>query len=217
MNKITKNSLLGFFALFSIAMLGSYFGSEKSNPADAEPSAVIVQPSDLDAVRLLPKEQRVQYIKPDIFNPKSVAVPTPSPRATPGVVPMPATFSNDVRVVVVRQGETLGAIALRELGESKRYMDIMRWNNIKDETGIPVGMKLRIMLNEVATAVPSAISIKTGPTTQQSYTVQSGDFLGAISQKFYGTSKKVDVILKANNLKNANSLSVGQTLIIPAE
>jgi len=47
--------------------------------------------------------------------------------------------------------------------------------------------------------------------------VESGDFLGAISQKFYGTSKKVDVILKANNLKNANSISVGQTLIIPAE
>ena len=64
MNTLTKNALLGFFALFSIAMLGSYFGSEKSNPEDAEPSAVIVQPSDLDAVRLLPKNQR-QYIKPD--------------------------------------------------------------------------------------------------------------------------------------------------------
>jgi|TARA_B110000196_G_C20865121_1_gene529260 nucleoid-associated protein YgaU len=217
MNKITKNSLLGFFALFSIAMLGSYFGSEKSNPADAEPSAVIVQPSDLDAVRLLAPEQRAQYIKPDNFNPNPAAVSAPSPSATPGAIPMPATFSNDVRVVVVRQGETLGAIAKRVLGDSKRYEDIMRWNNITDETRIPVGMKLSIMLNEVVTAVPAAIPLKTGPATQQSYTVQSGDFLGAISQKFYGTSKKVDVILKANNLKNANSLSIGQTLIIPAE
>ena len=217
MNKITKNSLLGFLALFSIAMLGSYFGSEKSNPADAEPSAVIVQPSDLDAVRLLSPEQRAQYIKPDNFNPNPTVVSAPPPSVTPGVIPLPATFSNDVRVVVVRQGETLSAIALRELGESKRYKDIMRWNNIKDETGIPVGMKLRIMLNEVVTAVPAAISIRTGPTAPQSYTVESGDFLGAISQKFYGTSKKVDVILKANNLKNANSISVGQTLIIPAE
>jgi nucleoid-associated protein YgaU len=217
MNKITKNALLGFFALFSIAILGSYFGSEKSNPADAEPSAVIVQPSDLDAVRLLPKEQRVQYIKPDSFNPKSVAVPTPSPRATSGATPMPATFSNDVRVVVVRQGETLSAIAFRELGESKRYKDIMRWNNIKDDKGIPVGMKLLIMPNEVTTATPAAIVAKRGPTTHQSYTVQPGDTLSEISQKFYSTSKKVDVILKENNLENVNNISVGQTLIIPAE
>ena len=213
MNKLTKNALLGFFALFSIAMLGSYFGSEKSNPEDAEPSAVIVQPSDLDAVRLLPKNQR-QYIKPDNFNPNSTAVPTPLSGETAQAIPMPATFSNDVRVVVVRQGDTLGAIAKRELGESKRYKDIMRWNGIKDDTGIQIGMELRLMLDEVA---PEVIPVKMGPTTQQSYTVQSGDFLGGISQKFYGTSKKIDVILKANNLKNANSLSVGQTLIIPAE
>jgi nucleoid-associated protein YgaU len=213
MNKLTKNALLGFFALFSIAMLGSYFGSEKSNPEDAEPSAVIVQPSDLDAVRLLPKNQR-QYIKPDNFNPNSTAAPTTSSGGTAQAIPMPATFSNDVRVVVVRQGDTLGAIAKRELGESKRYKDIMRWNGIKDDTGIQIGMELRLMLDEVA---PEVIPVKMGPTTQQSYTVQSGDFLGGISQKFYGTSKKIDVILKANNLKNANSLSVGQTLIIPAE
>ena len=213
MNKLTKNALLGFFALFSIAMLGSYFGSEKSNPEDAEPSAVIVQPSDLDAVHLLPKNQR-QYVNPGNFNPNATVVPTPSSGGTTKPIPMPATFSNNVRVVVVRQGDTLGAIAKRELGETKRYKDIMRWNGIKDETGIQIGMTLRLMLDEV---VPAAIPVKTGPTTQQSYTVQSGDFLGGISQKFYGTSKKVDVILKANNLKNANSLSVGQTLIIPAE
>ncbi len=213
MNKLTKNALLGFFALFSIAMLGSYFGSEKSNPEDAEPSTVIVQPSDLDAVRLLPKNQR-QYIKPDNFNPNSTAAPTPSSGGTAQAIPMPATFSNDVRIVVVRQGDTLSAIAKRELGASKRYRDIMRWNGIKDETGIQTGMELRLMFDEV---VPEVIPVKTGPTTQQSYTVQSGDFLGGISQKFYGTSKKIDVILKANNLKNANSLSVGQTLIIPAE
>ncbi|MFT7516546.1 MAG: nucleoid-associated protein YgaU [Myxococcota bacterium] len=206
MNNFTKNAVLGFVALFVIALLGLYFGSDQANPADAEPASVIIQPTDLDSVRLLPKSQRVQYITPSDFTPGTGSDPVPRPVGIDPPMPTPEPFSDDLRIVVVRQGDTLGAIAKRELGDSNRYRDIMDWNNITNERAITIGMQLQIRLQEVPVK-----------TDAQTYVVQSGDVLGVISDRFYGTSKKVDLIIKANNLKDANSIRVGQSLIIPPQ
>jgi LysM repeat protein len=57
-----------------------------------------------------------------------------------------------------------------------------------------------------------------GPTQMQTYVVQSGDSLYAISRKFYGDSSRIDLIFEANRdvMRSKNSLSVGQKLRIPA-
>jgi LysM repeat protein len=51
------------------------------------------------------------------------------------------------------------------------------------------------------------------------YTVQKGDTLGKISKAFYGEASKYNQIFKANTniLRNADSIEVGQELIIPHE
>ena len=56
-----------------------------------------------------------------------------------------------------------------------------------------------------------------GPTQMQTYVVQSGDSLYAISRKFYGDSSRIDLIFDANRdvMRSKNSLSVGQKLRIP--
>lgn len=56
-----------------------------------------------------------------------------------------------------------------------------------------------------------------GPATQQTYVVQQGDSLYAISRKFYGDSAHIDLIFNANRdvLPGKNSLKIGQTLRIP--
>lgn len=66
---------------------------------------------------------------------------------------------------------------------------------------------------------PSAVSPASkiaipGATT---YTVRSGDTLGSISQKVYGSIEPMylDKIQRANNLANPNNLHLDQTLIIP--
>jgi len=59
---------------------------------------------------------------------------------------------------------------------------------------------------ETATPAPAA--------SQAVYTVRSGDTLGAIATRFGVT---VNAIMRANNLNDANRLSIGQTLIIPAK
>lgn len=48
---------------------------------------------------------------------------------------------------------------------------------------------------------------------KQTYTVQAGDTLWAIAQKF---NIRVEEITKANNLKDPEKIQVGQTLIIPS-
>lgn len=49
------------------------------------------------------------------------------------------------------------------------------------------------------------------------YVVKAGDTLSAISNKYYGTPGKYQTIMKYNNIKDENSLFVGQELKIPKE
>jgi nucleoid-associated protein YgaU len=53
--------------------------------------------------------------------------------------------------------------------------------------------------------------------TQRFYIVHKGDMLSTISQKYYGTTKKVDKIYEANKdvIKNKNVLKPGMKLVIP--
>lgn len=51
---------------------------------------------------------------------------------------------------------------------------------------------------------------------EQTYVVQKGDSFAKISQKFYKTQNKYQLIIEANNLSNDSVLTPGQTLVIPA-
>ena len=55
------------------------------------------------------------------------------------------------------------------------------------------------------------------PTSSEIYEVQSGDTLGAISKKFYGSARYTNLIQKANSdiITNANVLKPGMKLIVP--
>jgi nucleoid-associated protein YgaU len=55
-----------------------------------------------------------------------------------------------------------------------------------------------------------------GSSQGNRYTVQPGDNLSKISQRFYGDANKYMSIAKANNLKDPNKIAAGQELIIPA-
>jgi hypothetical protein len=58
-----------------------------------------------------------------------------------------------------------------------------------------------------------------GAETYEKYTVQKGDTLQKISNKFFGTTKKWMKIFEANKsvLKTPNSIYPGKTIIIPVE
>jgi LysM repeat protein len=49
------------------------------------------------------------------------------------------------------------------------------------------------------------------------YIVREGDTFAKISEQFYGTAERDQLIMKANNIKDPWSLKPGQTLVIPPE
>lgn len=52
-----------------------------------------------------------------------------------------------------------------------------------------------------------------------SYTIQNGDTLGSVAERFYKSSspKYVNLIQKANNLKSPHSITAGKKLLIPVK
>ncbi len=60
----------------------------------------------------------------------------------------------------------------------------------------------------------NVIKVKLTPTPRF-YTVQEGDGLWLIAQKFYGSGFNADDIAQANKLDNVDSIHVGNKLIIP--
>ncbi len=63
----------------------------------------------------------------------------------------------------------------------------------------------------------SAGAASNGASSQRNYTVQPGDTLSGISQRFYGKASEYAKILDANRdtIKDADHIRAGQTILIP--
>ena len=103
----------------------------------------------------------------------------------------------DSKTYMVQKGDTLYSIAQKF---QTTVDNLKATNNLTTDT-LSIGQVL---------VIPDNDSSKV-PTTNDSYTVQKGDTLYSIAQKY---NVSVDDLKKANNLAN-NTLAIGQTLIIP--
>ena len=68
-------------------------------------------------------------------------------------------------------------------------------------------------------SVPRTVSAKTPRSETQDYTVQLGDTLSKLAERFYNSTSKWEKIYEANRstVKNPNYIYVGQRLIIPID
>ena len=115
-----------------------------------------------------------------------------SPVEKPAVESARAVAEASTRVYIVRQGDTLGAIARRYgLKEEK----LVQANHLRDSNHIFVGQALSI------------------PGTVLQYRVNSGETLSAIAHKFGVNSVE---LARMNGLSNPDRLREGQQLSIPA-
>lgn len=118
----------------------------------------------------------------------------------------------EFKEVVVRQGESLSVIAERE---KVRVNDIIRWNKLRSDR-IYVGQKLIISVpkgQQTTQAPPKPVEKKTIDIDNSvPYTVQEGESLWIIAQKFTGVTAE-DII--SHNHLTGTMIDVGQVLYIP--
>jgi LysM repeat protein len=84
--------------------------------------------------------------------------------------------------------------------------------NVGDKLTVPVA--IAIPQEDASTSAPVAVPGDSGTfaTPKQTYTVKPNDSLSAIAVKY---STTIAAIASANDIKNINTIKVGQVLIIP--
>jgi membrane-bound lytic murein transglycosylase D len=121
-----------------------------------------------------------------------------------------STYGRDRYVYKVRSGDVLGSIAIRY---GVKVTDLKKWNNLRSNV-IRTGQRLTIWTKTSTRSTVIASNKKSEPvklTGSTTYTVQPGDTLWDITQKFQGLT--VQKIKTLNNL-NGNKIHAGQKLIV---
>lgn len=136
--------------------------------------------------------------------------------------PAPGAAADAGREYVVKSGDTLEAIARAQMGDGQKWKSIVAANPGINPTNLKIGQKIRIPAGDVpapksAAEAPAAAS---GGASGNTYTVQRGDTLVALSRKFYGTDGEWKRILEANKTLlggDPAKLKPGMKLAIPAK
>ena len=122
----------------------------------------------------------------------------------------------EYKTYVVKDGETLGEIASRELGSYRKWREIASLNNITDPSRIMPGRMLR--LPEVVGS--TRLTITENPTIVIStgaklHIIQEGETLSSIAGDYYDDVNKYGVIADANPTVDPSRLKIGSTITIP--
>lgn len=143
---------------------------------------------------------------------------------------------------IVVANDSLFALSKKYYGDGKHWKKLAEANKgrMGDNNTLRPGVRLLIpdaAAIGLAGATPAAVPAKpvaakpeTKPQTKaetksatptttagRTYEVKKGDTLGEISMRELGTSKRAGEIITLNNLKDANSIRVGQKLKMPAK
>lgn len=106
---------------------------------------------------------------------------------------------------IIKKGDSLSKISLREYGTIGYYNVLAVYNGIENPDFIKTGMVINIPpLQKLLDYVYDEI-----------YTVKKGDTLSEICKEKYGTTKYVNALALHNNIENVNMIKINQTLFIP--
>lgn len=153
------------------------------------------------------------------FRPGSTGTGT----VVPPPPPAPPAAAEAGREYVVKSGDTLEAIARSQMGDGQKWKSIVAANPGINPTNLKIGQKLRIPAGDAPApkSVPEAPAASSGGgPSGNTYTVQRGDTLVALSRKFYGNDGEWKRILEANKSLlggDPAKLKPGMKLAIPAK
>ncbi|MCY3000511.1 MAG: LysM peptidoglycan-binding domain-containing protein [Planctomycetota bacterium] len=148
----------------------------------------------------------------------SMTTPVPTPTTTPGVPERrtPPVVAG-ARTYTVKQGDTLGGIAARELGSATRWTEIQKANDNLAPEKLRVGMTINLPASSGKVAKnderkPSQPKRATGGRT---YVVRNGDSLSRIAARELGEAGRWTEIRDMNPGLDPNRLKVGASIQIP--
>ena len=179
---------------------------------------------DLNNTRIAPRpapqpelQPRTQPVDSELQRP---APDQPAPEPTPPT-PTPTTPGENQPGgwATVQSGDTLGHISVRVFGSTRHVQAIVDANPGLNPSNLRIGQRIELPLLDAESAPAATPTVRTRVAAgQRTHIVQSGDTLGHISKKYYGTTTRYKDILKANQDQlqgDANRLKIGMTLIIP--
>ena len=120
------------------------------------------------------------------------------------------------KLYTVREGETLGEIASRELGSFRMWVAIANLNDIADPSTIMPGRTLRMPEPKMK---PTTQPVSNAPEVsgQNTHRVVSGETLSSIAIDYYNEANKYSLIVAANPWIDPDRLQIGDELVIPAK
>lgn len=155
----------------------------------------------------------VTETKPKAEEPKATVTETPK-AATAPTPKVEESEEPEWIYHTIAKGEGLYGIA-RKYGTTVDH--ILQWNNLSNPDKIAAGQKLKIRNNKAASSEPAkpATTVQPTPTPTTGstiyHTVQKGESLGKIAEKYHTTVQK---IMQWNNLSNPDKIAEGQKLKI---
>lgn len=182
-------------------------GPAQAVPAEAVPAEAVpaqAAPAAAEPAQGAPASAAPAAAEPAPAPAKAESAAAPAPAETAGTDAKPAPEGT---VYYVQKGDALSIIAVRNGLTAKELADA---NGIELKAVLRVGQKLIIppaKAKKTESAKPAAVE-------GEIYVVKNGDVLGTIARAHKTT---VAEIMKANNLKNPNSIRVGQKLVIPTK
>lgn len=146
------------------------------------------------------------------FTPTNTSTPTPTSTVTETPTITVTSTPSEPFPYVIQEGDSLSAIA-EKFGLGKDGILLIYYIN-PDLVGkdIQAGQTIKIPIPGTILPTTTPIPANLGRGTKIEYTVLAGDTLAGIAVRFNSLPEE---IMKTNDLKDANSLQVGQTLQIP--
>jgi len=161
--------------------------------------------------------------KPEVLKPKTAGIDrqVADKSTAKKTTSTPTRSSNPLGEYVVKAGDTLSEISLKQLGTSTRWRELEDLNGVK-ATQLKVGMKLRLPGGRTSAPAKSAPAIAgsakpaaAASTGGPSYRVGEGDSLWLIAQSQLGNGNRWAEIAALNKSINPDKLVVGTKLVLP--
>ena len=129
--------------------------------------------------------------------------------------------ANPLGEYVVKSGDTLSEISLKQLGTSTRWKEIEKLNGVSANQ-LKVGLKLRLPMGRTTTAAAASKPVAAAKTIAAkatraggAYRVSEGDSLWLIAQRQLGDGSRWAEIAALNSSINPDKLVVGTKLSLP--